>query len=165
MTIILHSALKFVRSPIMTNLLQIGSRLTMVWAVAHLFPEVTTSWAYTAMAFAWSLTEIVRYGFYTFNLLGVENEVFKFLTFCRYNFFFVLYPLGALSEFILLKAAYDIASTGGVNVVLTNYLLVCLVVWPPGFYVMYTHMIGQRRKVMKAAKQAKGAAAAAAKKD
>ncbi|KAJ3130073.1 hypothetical protein HK100_008284 [Physocladia obscura] len=166
---ILHSVLKIVRSPILTNLLQIGSRLTMVWAVSHIFPQVTSGWPYSTMAFAWSLTEIIRYGYYTLNLLGQDNDYFWFLTFCRYHFFYVLYPLGAYSEYLLINAAHSIAKTKPDLAVLSTFLGICLWVWPPGFYIMYTHMMKQRAKFIKSgaleAKEAKEAAKTEKKKE
>ena len=47
------------------------------------------------MVFAWSLTEVIRYAFYTANLAGSEPFILVYL---RYTTFYILYPLGALSE-------------------------------------------------------------------
>ena len=41
--------------------------------------------------FAWGVTEVVRYSFYFFKLLG---DVPRAVTWCRYTFFIALYPLG-----------------------------------------------------------------------
>ncbi|KAJ3071562.1 hypothetical protein HDU98_005142 [Podochytrium sp. JEL0797] len=156
---ILHSLFKLVKSPVMTTVMQISSRLTMVWLVANLFKEGNSSVWYSSMAFAWALTEIIRYGYYTLNLMGSDNDYFWFLTFCRYHFFYVLYPLGAYSEYVLIQNALAIAKENPDQKYLTLFFQGCLWVWPVGFYVMYTHMQKQRAKFIKSgileAKEAK----------
>ncbi|KAJ3030126.1 UNVERIFIED_CONTAM: hypothetical protein HDU68_010048 [Siphonaria sp. JEL0065] len=164
---ILHSIFKLVRSPVTTTIMQISSRLTMVWLVADQYKSVTSSWAYSTMAFAWALTEIIRYGYYTLNLMGSDSDYFWFLTFCRYHFFYVLYPLGAYSEYVLIQKAHAIAKENTEQSQIATFFNICLWIWPPGFYVMYTHMQKQRAKFIKSgileAKEAKEAGGAAKK--
>ncbi|CAG8758904.1 19998_t:CDS:2, partial [Racocetra persica] len=95
---LVHVILGFVRSPLLTTAFQIASRLFLVWGVVDIFPEVQSHWAFTTMTIAWSITECVRYSYYAFNLVGLQLYS---LLWCRYTFFFVLYPLGAGSESIL----------------------------------------------------------------
>jgi len=73
----------------------------LVWGVLSLFPypRITESLFYTTMTVAWSVTEVVRYGFYAANLIGV---VPGWLTWLRYSLFYVLYPMGAGSEAVLM---------------------------------------------------------------
>jgi hypothetical protein len=47
------------------------------------------------MVLAWSTTEVIRYAFYAFSVLGLEPYPLLWL---RYTTFYVLYPLGAASE-------------------------------------------------------------------
>jgi very-long-chain (3R)-3-hydroxyacyl-CoA dehydratase len=67
---------------------------------------------YTTMILAWSITEIIRYGFYECALLGVDIPLLTWARsvsprrFChvlikRYNLFMILYPIGASSEAFL----------------------------------------------------------------
>ena len=51
------------------------------------------------MVLSWSLTEVVRYSFYAFSLLGSEPAPLAWL---RYTLFYVLYPTGASSEAFLM---------------------------------------------------------------
>ncbi|CED82881.1 Protein tyrosine phosphatase-like protein PTPLA (contains Pro instead of catalytic Arg) [Phaffia rhodozyma] len=95
---VVHSALGWVRSPVGTTISQVASRLWSVWAVVEQFESARTSSVYTTMVFAWSCAEIVRYLFYAFSLLGIESYPLLWL---RYTLFYVLYPLGAGSEFYL----------------------------------------------------------------
>nr|CAG8527922.1 3285_t:CDS:2 [Entrophospora candida] len=61
--------------------------------------EVRSHWAFTSMTIAWSIAEIVRYLYYAFNLIGKQPDL---LLWCRYTFFYLLYPVGAGSEAVLI---------------------------------------------------------------
>ncbi|KAL8735979.1 MAG: hypothetical protein Q9166_000541 [cf. Caloplaca sp. 2 TL-2023] len=139
---ILHSAFGLVRSPLPTTTLQVLSRLLLVWAIVDRFPtETSTSPFYSTMLIAWSATEVVRYSYFVLNLRG---SVPGFMTWLRYNMFYVLYPVGITSEAVLVWKASEAAGEPWRWVgwgVLGLYV--------PGSYVLYTYMIKQRRKVMK----------------
>lgn len=51
------------------------------------------------MLLAWSITEIIRYSYFMLNLIG---SVPGYLTWLRYNSFYVLYPVGVTSEMLLI---------------------------------------------------------------
>jgi very-long-chain (3R)-3-hydroxyacyl-CoA dehydratase len=78
-----------VRAPLFTTAIQVASRLILVWVVGYQFPQ-TTKWspAYSSMLLAWSVTEVIRYGYFVFALSG---EVPKLWTWLRYVFS-PLYP-------------------------------------------------------------------------
>ncbi|CAJ0626208.1 2376_t:CDS:10, partial [Entrophospora sp. SA101] len=61
--------------------------------------EVRSHWAFTSMTIAWSIAEIIRYLYYAFNLIGKQPDL---LLWCRYTFFYLLYPVGAGSEAVLI---------------------------------------------------------------
>ncbi|KAI0329694.1 PTPLA-domain-containing protein [Cubamyces sp. BRFM 1775] len=149
---VLHVLLGWVRSPLVTTLIQVGSRLYLVWGVTYLFPQTHTNPLYASMVLSWSLTEVVRYSFYACNLLGSEPSLLLFL---RYTLFYVLYPTGASSEALLIYATIPYPGLGlshsfapdALAAVHTYVRQVLFLVWWPGLYVMYTHMMKQRRKV------------------
>lgn len=86
-----------VRAPVLTTVMQVASRFLLVWGVTFFFPTVAiTSTAYSSMLVAWSVTEMIRYSYFAVNL--VYGSTPAFLTWLRYNTFFVLYPLGIASE-------------------------------------------------------------------
>ncbi|TNY19097.1 protein tyrosine phosphatase [Rhodotorula diobovata] len=137
-----HAATGLVRSPLGTTVAQITSRLMLVWGVGELFPEVARSPVYLSMVTAWSFAEIIRYSHYVAGLAGVKVSALEWL---RYTAFYVLYPLGAGSEAVLLlksagpaKAAYGALAGAWV------YFVVCA--WPPSLAVMMKYMHSQRRK-------------------
>jgi len=61
------------------------------------------------MVLAWSITEVIRYSFYAFNLLGYNPYVLLWL---RYTTFFILYPVGASSEAFLMYATLPSSAPG-----------------------------------------------------
>lgn len=81
------------------------------------------------MVFAWSATEIIRYSFYSGNLLGREVP---FLTYLRYTTFYVLYPIGALSEAGLIYATLPSGSVLQYKTVYDFIRLVFTFIWTPG---------------------------------
>ncbi|KAI8139480.1 tyrosine phosphatase-like protein [Fennellomyces sp. T-0311] len=141
---ILNSAFRFVRAPVTTTAMQVASRLFLVWGVNYLFPEVRSHWSFSTMMIAWSVTECIRYSYYSLNLIG---HVPRFLTWARYNFFLVLYPLGVASELTMIYVALPYAKEwrmpyyAGMFIVILSYL--------PGFPVLFIHMLTQRKKYMK----------------
>lgn len=82
------------------------------------------------------------------------NDCIRVLTsWHRYNTFFVLYPLGISCECWLIYRSLPFA--GQVDDRYALALKVILGVYVPGSYILYSHMIAQRRKVMKGKSKAK----------
>ncbi|KAF2161324.1 hypothetical protein M409DRAFT_28361 [Zasmidium cellare ATCC 36951] len=144
---VLHAAIGLVRAPLFTTLMQVASRFLLVWGIVHNFPNTTarSSPFYSSMLIAWSVTEVIRYSYFALNLL--YGKVPGFLTWLRYNTFFVLYPLGISSECWLVWKAIEPARTW--NLAYEWVLKLVLFVYVPGAYILYTHMMAQRRKVMR----------------
>lgn len=142
---VLHSLFGIVRAPIMTTLMQVASRILLVWGIGYNFPQVVaTSPAYSSMLFAWSVTEVVRYSYFVFFLGG---GVPSWLSWLRYNTFYVLYPLGVASETWLIYKAIE--PTSEWNPLFGYALWAILAIYVPGFYILFTHMIKQRRRIMR----------------
>ncbi|KAL7936031.1 tyrosine phosphatase-like protein [Trichoderma chlorosporum] len=150
---ILHSLFGVVRAPLFTTLMQVASRFLLVWGVLFLYPYLAIeSPTYSSMLVAWSVTEVIRYSYFALSLSGFTPRV---LTWLRYNTFFVLYPLGILSEcsLIYLAAVGPAANATEPPLTLMPYILYgILVIYVPGAYVLYTHMMAQRRKVLRGLK-------------
>ncbi|MCJ1230108.1 hypothetical protein MMC12_006779 [Toensbergia leucococca] len=139
---VVHSALGLVRSPILTTLMQVASRFWLIWGIVNTYPQATASSPfYSSMLVAWSFTEVVRYSYFVLNLRGA---VPGFVTWLRYNTFFVLYPTGIASEMWLQWKASQVADK---NIQLAIWAM--LLIYVPGSYILYSHMITQRRKVIR----------------
>ncbi|ODQ66010.1 PTPLA-domain-containing protein [Nadsonia fulvescens var. elongata DSM 6958] len=144
---IVHSIFGFVRSPIITTVIQISSRILLVWGILFLFPQSSGQHpAFVTMVGAWSTTEVIRYAYYAANLaLGQSTPTW--LVWLRYNTFYVLYPIGVASEMIEIYVSLDSAQK--FNSLYALILKAVLVIYVPGFYVMFTHMVKQRKRVLK----------------
>lgn len=97
---VIHVLLGLVRSPLPTTLMQVSSRLILVWGIIERFPHTHSSPLYTTMVLAWALTEVPRYAYYALSLAGCG--VPTWLTWIRYSTFYVLYPVGAGSEALVM---------------------------------------------------------------
>lgn len=140
---ILHAALGLVRSPLMTTVMQVFSRLLLAVGILYYFPvkEATQHWALTTMTFAWSITEIIRYSFYAFSIASTVPE---FIVWCRYTLFYLLYPVGASSEVIVAYQA--LPAIKQTSPALYYPLIAILLFYPIGFFQLFTYMIKQRAK-------------------
>ena len=65
----------------------------------------------------------------------------------RYNLFLILYPLGVASETWLIYKAIGPASKINENHAYGLYAI--LATYVPGFYMLFTHMLAQRRRIMR----------------
>lgn len=102
------------------------------------------------MLLAWSATETIRYTYF-FGLLGGLDELGglpRWLKWARYNTFFVLYPMGIASECYLLYQSIPLARME-VDERAAWVLCGILAAYVPGAMVLYSHMMRQRRKVMR----------------
>jgi len=135
-----------VRAPLLTTLMQVASRFLLVHLIASppAFPLSTRhSPAYSTMLLAWSVTEVIRYSYFVFSLSGAG--VPKLWTWLRYNTFLVLYPLGISSECWLVYQAIPLASER--NELFGYALWAILAIYVPGSYILFSHMLAQRRKI------------------
>ncbi|KAI9035520.1 protein tyrosine phosphatase-like domain-containing protein [Aspergillus affinis] len=152
---ILHSLLGLVRAPIFTTAMQVASRLLVVWGVMYLFGgdivgsvekgAQTGDFGFLGCLTAWGVTECIRYGFFALQVLG--TGVPGWWTWLRYNTFYILYPLGITSECVLVVKA--LAPAGELEPLYRWFLIAVLGIYVPGSYILYTHMIAQRKKVLK----------------
>ncbi|KAF8813605.1 protein tyrosine phosphatase [Phlegmacium glaucopus] len=152
---IFHVLFGWVRSPLQTTVMQVSSRLFLVWGITEQFPEVCSNPLYASMVLSWAITEVIRYSFYACSLVRTTPFALLYL---RYTTFYILYPTGASSEAFLIYATLPASSPfpGGWQSWLlqgmwkpTDYIRAGLfIIWWPGLYAMYTYMIAQRRKVL-----------------
>lgn len=120
--------------------MQVASRFLLVWGIVHNFPNTTarSSPAYSTMLIAWSVTEVIRYSYFAINLLN--GKVPSWLTWLRYNTFFVLYPMGISSECWLVWKAIEPAKSW--NMAYEWVLRLVLFVYVPGELGFSTFQIG-----------------------
>lgn len=162
----LHCALGLVRASVFTTGMQVASRVGILWAVVDLVPDETTqgslqqlgplSPSFTSLIMAWSLVEIIRYGFFAAKALGLDSYVLLWL---RYSAFLPLYPLGVASEITMaLLALPQVRRRKLLSIEMPNSwnfafdyhtaLIILIGVYLPGFPYMFFHMVRQRRKYL-----------------
>jgi len=133
-----------------------NSRVYVVWAILYMCPTSQLSIGFPLLLFAWTITEIIRYSMYAVSLVG--NPPF-FLTWLRYTFFIIAYPVGVSGELICMYTALlqamqqDILSVqlpNMLNVTFSFPLLILgiMLAYIPLFPPMYFYMFGQRKKVL-----------------
>ncbi|XP_044750434.1 very-long-chain (3R)-3-hydroxyacyl-CoA dehydratase hpo-8 [Coccinella septempunctata] len=153
---VIHAFLKFVSSNPIVTVQQISSRVIVVCGVLMVTESSRESLGLPLALFAWSVTEVIRYGNYTFTLLGYVPYFIKWL---RYTTFIILYPIGVTGELLCLYAAqWEIRKTGFLSVQMPNtlnfifnyshFLILVMTMYIPFFPQLYLHMFTLRRKVL-----------------
>lgn len=104
---VVHAAIKFVPSNPVTTFIQIISRIIVVWAIVVPIKETRSSIGIPLILTAWSIAEMTRYLYYALNLISSRAPYLMpyLLTWCRYSFFMILYPIGVSGELILMYTA------------------------------------------------------------
>lgn len=138
----------YVKAPIFTTTIQVLSRLLIVIGIFQLLPNSPANghWVYITLCLSWSITEVLRYGFYASKLYS-PNGVPPFLLWCRYSLFVVLYPTGVASEVTMIYMSLPEAD----KVFGPYYLLflkLVLLIYLPGLFILYSYMLQQRKKVL-----------------
>lgn len=149
----------WVPSQVATALLQCAVRLIVIFGAMDTPFCARNNITGNAVVFAWSLSEIVRYSFYALNAFSPSGKSPYVVVWMRYTFFIFLYPTGLVCEMYLLASTLKGAiKTDMWSVSLPNeynfvfywpmVLIALLMLFPPGFLQLYSHMFQQRRKVI-----------------
>ncbi|CAH2282331.1 very-long-chain (3R)-3-hydroxyacyl- dehydratase 1 [Pelobates cultripes] len=153
---LVHCALGLVRTSVLATGVQVSSRIFMVWLITNSIRQIQNEESVLIFLVVWTMTEITRYSYYTFNLL---NHLPYFIKWARYNLFIVLYPIGVAGELLTIYAALPYVRRSGMyslrlpnkyNVSFDYYycLLIVMCTYIPLFPQLYFHMLRQRRKVL-----------------
>lgn len=153
---VVHAVTGVVRSNFFLTAMQVASREFLTWGILFAVPQSRQSPGLILLLLAWSITEVVRYSFYTLQQI---DSVPHGLLWCRYNFFLVLYPAGVLGEMLCAISAIDPVCSGQLfSVAMPNrwnvtfsyciMIYVILLTYAPGFPQLFFHMLAQRKKFM-----------------
>lgn len=155
---IIHIILKLVKSPLMTTIIQVMSRIIIVYILSNVKSSVSIG--YILLSFAWGVTEMIRYTYYYLSLIQ-KNYNTKFeipypLIWSRYSFFIVLYPIGVSGELITLwKSTIELKNYSFLNINIAYIIYFSFVLYVPGLFVLYTYMLRQRKSTFKKLKEKK----------
>ncbi|KAJ8419191.1 hypothetical protein AAFF_G00006900 [Aldrovandia affinis] len=153
---VIHCAVGMVRTSVIVTGVQVCSRIFMVWFITNSIKQIQNEESVVLFLVVWTVTEITRYSFYTFNLL---NHLPYFIKWARYNMFIVMYPLGVAGELLTIYAALPYVRKSGMfsmrlpnkyNVSFDYYIFLIIVMlsYIPLFPQLYFHMLRQRKKVL-----------------
>jgi len=141
---ILHSLVGMVRSPVVTVFIQVMSRIFIIWGQTDPSTDAQAHWSLYLIVLSWGVTEVVRYLFYFFSLIG---DVPYPLFWLRYSLFMALYPTGISGEILQTLAASTYWQTA--NPVWHRMSLVTLIMYVPGSPGMIGNMWKNRCKAFK----------------
>ncbi|XP_022822767.1 very-long-chain (3R)-3-hydroxyacyl-CoA dehydratase hpo-8 [Spodoptera litura] len=153
---VVHALIGLVPSGVAVVLPQVYSRVFLVCGCLLATESATVSPGLPLCILAWSITEIIRYAYYTLNLI---NSVPETLLFLRYSTFLFLYPLGITGELLCMyhsldeiaeKQLFTISMPNAWNVAFNYYyfLVFYMFLYIPIFPFLYGHMLAQRRKML-----------------
>ena len=152
---IIHAILGIVKTRLLPTVMQISARIIIV--ILLQFVPSSVSNGYLLIWFAWSSIEVVRYSFYTLKLLQKDANSFNipyFLTWCRYTFFIVLYPIGTAGEMMTIWNAqkdfskYIIWGNNNFNISVSTLFYPLYILYIPALTFMYGYLFKQRKKVL-----------------
>lgn len=141
---VVHAVLGIAGSKWLFTLLQVSSRFLVAAILVFMagsFPASGTApCGYVLIAFAWSITELVRCISYLTDLTKRSNSVIKWL---RYSLFLVMYPVGVTGEFLILFGFWQWhnAQIDSIAIAL-GLIAVAYVIFFP---VLFGHMMRQRK--------------------
>ncbi|KAF9795150.1 hypothetical protein SFRURICE_004522 [Spodoptera frugiperda] len=153
---VVHALIGLVPSGVAVVLPQVYSRVFLVCGCLLATESAPVSPGLPLCILAWSITEIIRYAYYTLNLI---NSVPETLLFLRYSTFLFLYPLGITGELLCMyhsldeiaeKQLFTISMPNAWNVAFNYYyfLVFYMFLYIPIFPFLYGHMLAQRRKML-----------------
>lgn len=157
---VVNAALRLSRTSPVVALMQVASRVWVVWGVLQLNPRTEYS---LTLLFAWSWAEIIRYSHYILSDIGAVDKT-SWLLYLRYSAFIPLYPLGVFSEMMCLRDAWSViarccprvfslAMPNALNFAFDYRWFILYLVLPGyifGFPYLYLYMLRQRKVKLQA---------------
>lgn len=125
---IVHAATGLVHAPVLTTVVQVAGRSTVLWVVVENYPSAAWSPFYPFMVLAWSAADTIRYLYFAVRL--VAGHQYPTLTWLRYSAFYLLYPVGIAGELGLVYHAVSEAFHLGFNVHAWAYIAAATIYIP-----------------------------------
>ena len=151
---VVHAIVGLVPSPWFTVLMQVASRILVVWGYTRPFEACQQDWSLYLTVICWSLAEIPRYIFYIYNQFMDSMATPYPLFWLRYSLFIVLYPCGITGEMLQTYAFWREARSDNVMATYATYAVwVTYVLFSPS---MVLNMWKNRGKSFKKRKEIEG---------
>lgn len=117
---VLHCIIGLVPSNPFITFIQIITKVLIIWGIVTPFSSPKNSIGIFLMIGCWSVAEITRYLYYVLNIL---NRIPYILTWCRYSFFLILYPVGVTGELVTIYSSLnEISKNPNLSIALPNFL-------------------------------------------
>lgn len=176
---IVHGLCRIVNASPAITFIQVALRCTTVFIFARFIEESRHSIGVPMFILAWSLAEMARYLYYATNIMSRTSA---YITWCRYSFFIVCYPLGSLGEMLVISKSLPYVKEGRLRIPfvpqeITYYLLILLFIGGVvggkynqikkinhiinyklsfiGLPYLYIHMLKQRSKMLNSKKKSR----------
>ena len=105
-----------------------------------------SAWSHVATVACWSLGDSIRFG--CFFLDSVTSNGSRTAKYVRYTVGPILFPLGTLGEMLMvLTMAVETYSVNKIHSI--AMYIAALVLWPIGFYSLFTQLLQQRQKFLR----------------
>lgn len=101
---VVHCIVALVPSSPVIAAQQAFTKILIVWGVIVSFPTSQHSLGILLTVLCWSIAESTRYLYYSLNIV---NKLPYLLTWCRYSFFLILYPIGVIGELLIIYSSLD----------------------------------------------------------
>lgn len=161
---VVHCLIGLVPSNPFLTLVQISSRVVVFWGTLVAVPETRDQLGLPMLLVAWCIAEITRYSYY---VLSQHNICPKFMTWSRYSFFIILYPVGVAGELISLYKSipyirerqlftYALPNAWNISFDYATVTLLIMLTYFPAFPQLYGHMLKQRSKILNPPKDTPG---------
>ncbi|KAJ8029162.1 Very-long-chain (3R)-3-hydroxyacyl-CoA dehydratase 3 [Holothuria leucospilota] len=155
---LVHAATGLVKSGVTTILMQLLGRNLLLFLVILPAEPIHSQPMVCYLFLVWSAVEVIRYPFYAFACMSIEFEV---LTWLRYTVWIPLYPLGFISEAIVVLLALPfyketdlhslyLPNSLNISLYFPYYLYSHLAFIPFGGYGLMKHMWRMRKKKLAA---------------
>lgn len=115
--------------------MQVAGRCTVLWVVLEAYPAAAASPFYASMLLAWSAADVIRYLYFATRLVG--GHQYPALVWARYSAFYVLYPVGILSEMAVVYLAIAEAWRRGHHSHAWGYLAAATLYIPGTFLALF----------------------------
>eukprot|EP00731_Ephydatia_muelleri_P016728 Em0009g1152a len=159
---VVHSAVGLVKGAIVPSLMQVSGRAIILFVVLDTNKQLHDHPVVWVLFLVWSLIELVRYPYYALSVVNIQVNV---LTWLRYTAWIPLYPLGLLTEGIVVwlsiplyydnyaPFSFPLPNPLNVSFHYATFLWVyLLLVLPSGAMMLLPHMFQERKKKLKKVK-------------
>lgn len=153
---VIHCVIRLVPSSPLQAIMQLSGRFFNLFLVLTFAPDARMSVGFPLLLAAWTISETTRYIYYAVN---IYTYVPYLITWARYTFFIIAYPLGLTGELLTLFASLptikqspytklELPNVGNISFYPEIAVYAMVPIFLMAFFNLYFYMFAQRRKVL-----------------